>query len=172
MKQAEMLKKQEILDHLIALPQKVLSLHGIDQTPAFVLHDLCSTGCFDLKKAAYLVDNPDFDCFKGITGFSKEESFDEIIWETPELFIKHMEDSPFNQKVRTINEVSPRRAGKTDHESIVRMSNYLGLNQPLFCTWKMKHDNHGILLYEAQNGFDVSDTLNKGACLLGFCPIY
>ena len=101
MERSEMLKKHAILNHLSTLPQKLLSVHGTENVTEFVLHDLCSTHCFDLKKAAYLVDNPDFDCLKGVAGFSAEEAYpQDAIWETPELFIAHMKKSAFNNKVR------------------------------------------------------------------------
>ena len=41
----------------------------------FVLHDICNPNCFNLQKAAFLVDNPDFDCLKGVAGFSADEAY-------------------------------------------------------------------------------------------------
>lgn len=174
MERSEMIKKHGILNHLTSLPEKVLSLHGIENTTDFVLHDLCNHNCFDLQKAAYLVDNPDFDCLKGIAGFSASEAFcQDTIWETPELFTAYMQKAPFHQKVRSIMQPSMRRASKSDQETTKFVADYLGLVKPSYCSWQMKHDNHGILIYETQLSCPVSpDILRNGACLLGFCPIY
>jgi len=174
MERSEMLKKHAILNHLTTLPQKVLSLHGVEHVTEFVLHDLCNESCFNLQKAAYLVDNPDFDCLKGVAGFSAREAYDkDIIWETPELFMAHMQKAPFNQKVRSIMQTSMVKSRKSDEETTALIGNYLGLAKPSFCSWPMKHDNQGILIYEVEIGCPVSpDILKNGACLLGFCPIY
>lgn len=169
-----MLKKHAILNQLSSLPQKVLSLHGQENVSDFVLHELCNQNCFDLKKAAYLVDNPDFDCLKGVAGYSLEEAYTKNpVWETPELFMAHMAKAQFNQKVRTILKSSMARANKSDAETTKMIGDYLGLSKPVYCSWKMKHDNHGILIYEMPTSCTVSDdVLLNGACLLGFCPIY
>ncbi len=70
------------------LPQQILSLHKIDNATEYVLHSLCDAGCLDLQKAAYLVDNPDFDCLQGVAGFNKAEEvhtcekvLDDELWE-------------------------------------------------------------------------------------------
>ncbi len=174
MERSEMLKKHAILNHLSTLPQKLLSVHGTENVTEFVLHDLCNAHCFDLKKAAYLVDNPDFDCLKGVAGFSAEDAYpQDTIWETPELFIAHMKKAAFNNKVRSILKPSMTRAHKSDAETSAMIGEFLGLEKPIYCSWKMKHDNHGILVYETPTSCPVSqDIVLNGACLLGFCPIY
>ena len=169
-----LLKKQAILNHLTTLPKKVLSLHNSEKVSEFVLHDLCAHECFDLQKAAYLVDNPDFDCLKGIAGFDAQEAFSaDTIWETPELFIEHMQGAHFNQKVRSILKPSSKRSKQSDQEMTQMLGHYLGLPQPTYCSWAMKHDNQGILIYEAHNSELITpDLMTNGACLLGFCPVY
>lgn len=171
----QMLKKKHDLLHSLAnLPQKVLSLHGTENVSEFVLHDLCNARCFDIPKAAYIVDNPDFDMLKGVAGFSANEAFNsEIIWETPELFIAHMKEAPFNQKVRGLKRASFRKFGVSDQETSAVIGDYLGLTKPSYCSWQMKHDNHGILVYESANNPVVTpDIILNGVCLLGFCPVY
>ena len=59
-----------ILNTLSKLPRKMLSLKGQENVTEFVLHELCHKNCFNLDKAAYFVDNPDFDCLKGMAGFA------------------------------------------------------------------------------------------------------
>jgi hypothetical protein len=174
MERSEMLKKHAILTLLSTIPQKVLSLHGTDNITEFVLHELCNRDCFDFKKAAYLVDNPDFDCLKGIAGFSADEAYSKnVIWETPELFSEHMQKASFNKKVRNILKPSMARAHKSDAETNKMIGEYLGFKKPVCCSWKIKHDNHGILIYEMPTSDTVSDDLIvNGASLLGFCPIH
>ena len=174
MEQTEMLKKHAILNRLCTLPQKVLSLHGVENITDFVLHDICNASCFNLPKAAYLVDNPDFDCLKGIAGFCNSQAFtQDTIWETPEVFIEYVKNAPFNQKVRSIIKPSSLKSQKSDQETTQIISDYLGIINPSYCSWQMKHDNHGILIYEsASDNPTTIEMIKKGACLLGFCPIY
>ena len=85
--------------HLSELPQKIVNLHGLENITEFVLHDLCHRSCFNLNKAAYFVDNPDFDCLKGIAGFHHDEVYPgEDIWFNPQAFSDHMESASFNKK--------------------------------------------------------------------------
>jgi hypothetical protein len=174
MENSELLKRQKILEHICALPQKVLALHGMPNTSEFLLYDLCKPECFNLKKAAYLIDNPDFDCFKGIAGFSVDQMFSQdVIWETPELFTEHMWQASFNKKVREIMYPSVNKLHKVPEESIRKVSDYLSMNQPTYCSWPLKHDNHGILIYEAADTDETPhDMIKTSACLLGFCPVY
>ncbi len=174
MENPQILKNNAILNRLSSLPEKLLKLHETENVCEFLLHDLCDADCFDLKRAAYFVDNPDFDCLKGIAGFDATEKFVQApIWETPELFAEHMKKAPFNQRVRGINRHSMRKAHQADDETTGVIANLLGLRQPLYCSWEMKHDNHGLLIYEMQLSCAVpQEVVRKGACLLGFCPIY
>ena len=174
MERSEILKRHEILNNISSLPQKVLSLHGTENVAEFVLHDLCNQNCFDLQKAAYIVDNPDFDCLKGVAGYCTDQSYTtkNNIWETPELFAQYMKKAPFNQKVRSMSKPSMRKSSKSDEETTAFVADFLGLSNPLFCSWQMKHDNHGFLIYEVNCCPVSQDILLNGACMLGFCPIY
>lgn len=91
-------KREELLKRLSLLPKRILTLYGVDipyNLAEFVLHELCEGDCFNIKRAAFLVDNPDFDIFKGVAGFEKEESFKKSKashWDEPEEFSNHMKD--------------------------------------------------------------------------------
>ena len=174
MERSEVSKKNDILSHLSTLPEKVLSLHGIDGVSQFVLHDLCNKDCFNLQKAAYIVDNPDFDCLRGVAGFSHDEAYTKQgIWTNPEQFISHMSNASFNQKVRSIDISSMRRLKKSDVEMTKFIADYVGIAKPAFCSWDMKHDNHGILVYETEQSCPiVNQYIKNGACFLGFCTVY
>lgn len=173
MERNDILKKHEILHRLSSLPQKLLKLHGNENVSEFVLHELCHPQCFNISKAAYIVDNPDFDCMKGVAGFSANEAYNsEQIWEHPEAFSAHMKQSAFNIKVRDFIKPSMRKASKSDEQTCKLVADFVGISKPGYCSWDMKHDNHGILVYETQLSCPVSpEILENGACFLGFCPV-
>ena len=92
-----------LLSNLQQLPRKILLLPGTYNVPEFVLHELCNEKCFNVHKAAYFVDNPDFDCLKGVAGINHEEGvIKDDIWSDPDRFSEKMKASPFNQKVRSV----------------------------------------------------------------------
>ncbi|GMU19552.1 MAG: hypothetical protein AMXMBFR12_07440 [Candidatus Babeliales bacterium] len=173
MERPDILKKHEILHRLSSLPAHLLSLHGNENVSEFVLHELCDAGCFNITKAAYVVDNPDFDCIKGIAGFAATESYNaKRIWDDPASFSEHMRKSAFNTKVRDFIKPSMRRTAQSDENTSKIVAEFVGITKPAYCSWNMKHDNHGILIYETQISCPLdNEMLRNGACFLGFCPI-
>lgn len=172
----ELANHKNLLRCLSGLPKQILNLHTWDNVPEFVLHGLCSKDCFNLNKAAYFVDNPDFDCIKGIAGFSHEEgklNWDEI-WEDPESFTLFTQSLPFNKRVRNFGATSIKRKTHTYEDLVSRISNEIGFENPAFCLWEMKHFNHGLLVYEKpaedQCGLFDEHFINS-LHLLSFCPI-
>ena len=177
MKPEELLKRQHTLLHILSsLPKKILLRHDTDRLPEFVLHEIACEECFNLNKAAFLVDNPDFNCLKGVAGIARNEAFSNgtSICEDPNRFSVHMKGSEFNDKVRNHVQVSCKKCDTPDAEIFANIAEMLGMKQFDVCTWDMKHDNHGYLVYEKMNSDDTScdDYLVHGASLLGFCPIH
>lgn len=167
-------KNLQILGLLTSLPKNILSMHGHENVSEFVLHDLCKPECFNLKYAAYFIDNPDFDCCKGIAGFAQEEKYqDDSVWKNPESFSEFMKRSAFNQKVRKVSRPSYRRCNGCEGEIVKELAGNLGMTNPEFFSWDLKHDNHGIVIFEQvpTNNHQLDDYLH-GLCLLGFCPIH
>lgn len=169
-------KKNNILNHLSRLPQKILSLHGRGDLTEFVLRDLCHERCFNFKKAAFFVDNPDFNFLKGVAGYSHEENptVCDKLWEHPEKFMARIQASPFNQKVRDL-QLGSLKVQNTSHLEVAQqVAEGLGIKNPLSCLVSMKHGNHGLLVFEKENLSDTSsdELLEHGISLLGFCPIY
>jgi len=176
MNREEMLHKQYgMLKELSALPRKMVSIHGADKVADFVLHELCQPGCFNLAKAAYFVDNPDFDCFKGISGLMRTELKDDhvISWDNPESFLSYTFDLPFNKKIRAINKPSYKKQLMRDQDMADVLASDLGFGDHAFCSWDMKHDNHGLFIYEKANLIDypIEEHLIDALSLLSFCPI-
>src|SRR5689334_1067630 len=98
MKQEKELSKLYILHTLVSIPKKILASHDIENLTELVLHELCDKKCLDLERAAYFVDNPDFNFFRGITGIDRIEivNGDQSHWDNHEDFTVSMRKSPFN----------------------------------------------------------------------------
>lgn len=152
----------------------MLKLHGADNISEFVLHELACKDCFNLAKAAYFVDNPAFDCLKGVAGFAQEEAcqLSIPIWDDPDRFSNHMQSASFNQKVRNCVQLSCKNCATPDEELLHELAMQLGMTNFDYCTWQMKHDNHGYLLYQTCGQLPDKDMLISGLSLLSFCPIF
>jgi hypothetical protein len=165
---------EKLLHKLSYLPRKIMSLEGNEKTPVFVLHELCNEDYFDLQKAAFFVDSPDFNYFKGIAGFTKPEAFGATdIWQDPYGFIDHMQKASFNQQVRNLTRGSIKNATPSEQE-LTQLAHDLGFHSPKFHSWEMKHDNHGFLIYESANAplSQLQDHLENSLYLFSFCPIF
>src|SRR5579872_468398 len=177
MKPYEMRDKQyKMLCFLSSLPRKIMGLQGIDNVTEFVLHDLCHEDCFNLKRAAYFVDNADFNCTKGVAGYSRQEAYanPHSIWEDPQAFSEHMHNSPFNSKVRSLSRCSLKKDGDLHAELAGDLAADLGFSNYGFCTWRARHDNDGFVVYEkavADETF-ADDYIVNGLTLLSFCPMH
>ena len=165
-------QRSMMLNNLSNLPRKMLLLHDLDAIAELVLHELCSERCFNLNKAVYFVDNPDFDCMKGVAGFSRDESYKggEHMWEDPHAFTEYVKSAPFNQKVRNMHHPSMKR-NKTDDTIIRSLAEECAITHPECHMWDMKHNNRGVFIYEKPEACDVGDYIHNGVCLLSFCPI-
>jgi hypothetical protein len=176
MKQNEVAPRyQKLLRCFTHLPQQILSLHEIDNVAEYVLHSLCDEGCLDISKAAYFIDNPDFDCLKGIAGFDKSEEVHscEIELDDKGQFKDHMNMCAFNKRVRTINIPSLKRTGETQDKIALHLGGVLGMENPAFHSWGIKHDNHGLLIFERSISDDnqLNQEFLRALSILGFCPI-
>jgi hypothetical protein len=165
---------EKLLHNLSYMPKKIISLEGNEKTPEFVLHELCNKDYFDLEKAAFFVDSPDFNCLKGIAGFNKSEAFaEQDIWADPYGFIEHMEKASFNQKVRKLTGSSIKNE-QLSEKALLKMALELGFSAPAFHSWEMKHANHGYLIYESNGSSpqEAQDHLENSLYLFSFCPIF
>lgn len=168
-------KKQKITHCLSCLPRKILKLHGRANIVEFIMHELGRKDCFDFERVAYIIDNPDFNCLKGVAGLCSSEIFQakNDIWIEQDEFTLHMKEAPYNKKVRCFEKESCIRLGETDEQIVKKFASDLDFEHPSFYSWPMKHDNHGILLYECAEGDHCDcEYLLEGLSLFGFCPIY
>lgn len=166
-------QRENVLHALHHLPRKMLKVHDHHDGAAFVLHELCHPECFDVQKAAYLVNNPDFDCVQGIAGISRDEGgfIHNIAWDHPDEFSSYIETSPFHQQVRQLE----GRSLDVFHErdSILSMGKQLGFKHADCYVWDLKHNNHGILVFERPETHEHHDDLMKNSVyFLSFCPVH
>jgi len=154
------------------LPQNILKMHDTENVCEFVLHDLCCQECFNLQKAAYFVDNPAFNCLKGVAGYECSQAYNGDIWHDPEAFTEHMRASDFNQKVRNAMHYSCKNCQEPDEKVMQDIAIELGMEDFAYCTWDLKHDNHGYLIYQAKEAPVEPEDLLSSLCFLGFCPIF
>lgn len=166
----------EIVRKLNRIPRKLVEVHGLDNVTEFVMHELCNEECFGLMKAAFFVDNPDFDTFKGVSGFAHDEIFllAQDIWSAQDDFTEHMRQSKFNQRVRGMERSSCRRGCVCDVEVVETLAKELNLKNPEYLCWEMKHENHGMLLFEHdnENMHILKEDLEHACHLLSMCPVF
>ncbi len=163
-----------VLQRLHSLPRKMTSMHNTRNVAEFVLHELCQEQCFNIPRAAYFIDNPDYDCMKGVAGYSQQEDFKSgDIWSCPLDFTAHMQSAAFNNAVRQFNRHSCHKHNESLEDVATHIAHELGINDVGCCVVAMPHDNHGIFVYEKQIEHPHDkECLENGASLLSFCPIY
>jgi len=170
-------KQKRILHALTIIPKKILLLQGKENITEFVLHDLSQENCFNLKKAAYFVNNPDFNCLKGVAGISTPDVPQGLwknVWDQSEMFSTYMRNSPFNRKVRNFGQCSLDHTDTPNEEIIQSLAKKLEIDNPSYLSLDMKHGNHGLFIFEKNNYEDKSadDHISDGVSLLGFCPVF
>lgn len=171
----ELLRRHKrLLGCLSGLPKKMISVDSLDNIPEFVLHGLCNKECFNLERAAYFVDNPDFDCFKGVAGFLKSENDRDYdtIWQDPESFASIMQESEFNQQVRAFLSKSVSASEKNFEQIVTEIGVELGFENPRSCCWDLRCFNKGILIYEKSDDKEFDQHFINSLYLLAFCPIF
>ena len=174
-KEQQSKRMASIMHCLSCLPRKILELQGRENIIEFILHELGREECFNLERVAYVVDNPDFDCIKGVAGYCRLESYhpQKDIWQEADDFSQHMKNSSFNNKIRCFCKPSGIKCGISEQDIIKEIATELGFSHPSYYAWQVKHDNKGILLYEkAEEGECDCEYLLDGLCLIGFCPIF
>ncbi len=166
------LRHQAVLSYLAHVPSKLLAYYDHDALAELVLCDLSGGHCFNFAKAAYLVNNPDFNCLKGVAGIAVyPEVAQGNVWEHPDAASDRMRHCQFNKKVRTVFKASLPQEYEQRESSLQNLSRELGFVRPSSCTWPLKHGNTGVLLFERPESDDIDQHLATGLSLLGFCHI-
>lgn len=167
-------KNYNRIKKISGIPGKIVLLHGRENITEFVLHDLAGKNCFNLSKASYFVDNPDFDHLKGVAGYDGSQSFEqpEAIWTHPDLFTTHMQGAPFNKKVRNVLRPSPKRGCLQAQAIVDEVAQELDMKKPHYFCWDMKHYNHGLFIFECDVVEWEQEDLMNALHLLSLCPVF
>ena len=167
-------RKILLLKKLSNIPRNINQLRENHNLIEFVLHELCHEDCLNLKKAAYLVDNKDFDCLHGVVGIDKTEPFIHTnIWQAPDDFSAYMKTATFNTKVRQLKHKSHANLSEKEIDLLEELSHELGMNRLKHFTVPLKYDNQGILLYESVNDDAIEENdLLSGLSFLSICPLF
>ena len=174
---SEMLTSEDhgLTDVLSRLPHKILKNYDVDGLSEIVLHELGHDSCFGLKRAIYLVDNPDFNRLVGVAGFCRDECkfHKQNVWEDPRSFRTDMQQAQFHATVRTVLKDSLRRNEIDFHDSndLKELGEQTGMKNPHTISWHMKHGNHGVLIVEKEKEISPwrESRLENATALLGLC---
>lgn len=160
-----------VLSRLTLLPRKIIALYDAEHTSELLLHELSHNSCFNLEKAAYFVDNPDFNCFQGVAGYDQAEHTIEEDIALPPVFYRHLNTCDFNKQIRGMAGSSYKKVHASQEDIIKELASGLDFNNPSCYVWPLKHDNYGILIYQASNGDaeHLQEHIENGLHLLGFC---
>ena len=142
----------QLVSRLLDLPHKILSNDDVEGLPQLVLYELAHNDTFGFTKASYLIDNPEFDCLKGVAGYDAEDHFENVSsdpWTDPRAFLEQVKDVKFHQTVSSFMHTSlSRECDEPNVDAINQLGAKLGMKNSSFVTWRMRHGNHGILLFE------------------------
>lgn len=163
----------ELLHMMHELPKHMAGVHERHNSAEFVLHHLCQQQHFNVVKAAYFVDNPDFQCMKGVVGFSHDQEFQELHWNSPHEFTVFMTESPFNKQVRSILREGLAKQGGAE-TAVTALAQELGIENPCWCSWNLRHDNYGYLVYQKPDNHDplTNNFFTNSLHILSFCPVF
>lgn len=166
-----------VLQHLGKLRKMIVHHHDVENLSEFVLHELCKGPCFQVNKAAYFINNPDFNLLHGVAGYDHQESnaFVDDVWNNQQKFTTTMQTSSFNQKVRKHNKLQAFTLGHASEKYMAdQLAEQLEIVKPAYHVWNLKHDNHGLLIYEPSTHHvkHTQDHLLDALYYLSFCPVY
>ncbi len=167
-----------LIDVVTGLPHKILRYHTLDGLSQMVLHELGHDTGFGFDKATYLIDNPDFDHLLGVAGFDRQECalHKKNIWEHPECFCKDMEGASFNANVRKVLNASFSRkdVDLNKAQDVQALGFELGIKDPHFFGWNMKHGNHGLFIFEKNDNICLwrHGLLKNMSALLSMCGLH
>lgn len=168
-------KESTLLHRLGGFSKNIASNHHLENLSEFVLHDLCSGDLFNIPTAAYLVNNPDFSCMKGVAGYKQSESFKKgNNWDLPKDFTSHMKQSEFNQKVRMVYDKAVKIDGNGSEKSKMHeLADQFEIENPSFHVWNMKYDNQGLLIFQKPEDIDMQhEHMIHFVPMLAFCSVF
>jgi len=167
-------KELELLLKLGALPKHMTKHHGMDNLVEFVLHGMCKDA-FGITKAAYFMNNSDFDILRGVAGYHDVQSYCPINnhWDEKYEFTLCMKEAEFNQLVRAFAHKSFKKGHQSSEKEMVeRIAHQLGFKDPMYHAWDLKYDNHGLFVFDHPGSSHVDNHLYDFLHMFSFCPVY
>lgn len=161
------------VDDIIEIPQTILEFHHKSGLTDFVLQKIANQKCFSFNRAAYLVDNPDFNFLKGICGFCKSSNPANFSTISDDL-LHQISQSEYNNKVKAFQNKS-FKANNIDiknPQTLTELSCALDIPNPQIYSWNLKNNNFGILIFktELEHCCDWKKSLlEKVTSFLGMC---
>ncbi len=164
----------KLLQHLGNLRKMIVHNHELENLSEFVLYDLCNGPCCKVNKAAYFINNPDFNLLKGVAGYHKKDTYLADSWNQQKKFITSMKNSAFNQKVRNRLQESFVRGEISEQYLVRKLADFLEIEKPGYYVWDLKHANQGLLIYESlqEEPAHVQNHLHDSLYYLSFCPVF
>ncbi len=164
-----------IVENILELPGTILKNHDKHGIHDLILHNIASEKCLNFSKAAYLIDNPDFNCLQGICGYSKKCSPKLTALETDKQ-LEAIKNCQYNTLVKDFKDESLKAKNITFSDSnfknLHKLAQSLEIEKPEIFSWDLKHNNYGILIFENQEKHCCNwkeKLLSKVAHLLGMC---
>ena len=142
-----------LVENISILPHRILRNYDVDGLSQMILHDLCNdVNGFGFKRAAYLVDNPDFDHIVGSAGFCNKEVgfYDPSLWKDSVSFNQEISKATFHNDVRKFlkNSLKRKDINLNDSDDLLELGRLLGIDNTKYFSWNMKYGNHGIIIYD------------------------
>jgi hypothetical protein len=168
---------RELFERILVLPHRLMQHHSVHGLSQLVLHDMSGPRSFGFERSVFLADNPDFDHLQGIAGYCKDEheKYERDPWEDPVDFLKCVSGSRYHGDIRSVLKSSLQRESKNfeKREEIEQLAHEIGMKKPEYLSWTMKHGNHGLLIYELEEGKLLTETrermLHGATGLLSMC---
>jgi len=173
------MSNEQLVKLLLDLPNKILRHEDLQELSQIILHELCHKNHLGLKKATYMVDNPEFGCMRGVAGYNKGECkmHKKDLWADPHAFSKDMASADFHNKMRSFEHASICKGNKEECQELHKLGKEIGLVDPKVYKWDMRNGNRGVLIFEEDRDecgkCDSSPAvLDKAAALLGLCRLH
>lgn len=170
---------QQLVEILAHLPHHIVKHHYDDHLSNFVLYEI-SKG-FGLTKAAYMVDNPDFDHLRGVAGYCNKQmqTPHSDIWSNIESVRGDLIQKPFQDNIGKHMGQSVKRKQVPGAESVAHLQELSdlaktwGMENPACLVWESKHGNHGVFVFEkgSQIGVWRYSLLGRIVALLSLCGL-
>lgn len=149
---------------LTRIPHQIVAHYDIGGLAQLVLHELSHIGMLRLRKAIYLVDNPDFNQAHVAASFEQGscDVHGDNLWENPEDLISKINTSELYKKLKSVTHGSFHGS----EERVKTWAESFGFENAQVFFWPMQHGNFGLLCFEHEAGASSSELLQQLAPLL------